>query len=410
MAENKYLDLTGLTTYDEKLKEKMASDDASILKQSKSYADSLGVNYDAAGTAETKVQELASGQVTTNKNNITALQSGKADKATTLSGYGINDAYTKAQTDSAISTAVANADHLKREIVEDLPEVDSADEHTIYMVAKASGSGEQKYDEYMLINGAFEKVGDSAVDLTNYATKTEVSTAKSEAISTAASDATTKANQALSDAKTYADGLADNYATAAQGAKADTALQQANITTGGANGTIAVKGTDVAVKGLGSAAYTASSAYATATQGAKADSALQKADITSGSGNGTIAVDGADVTVKGLASAAYKVAGSASGNVPVTGAALGNTANVPVVTNASGQLIPHASGALGTAAFAASTAFDAAGTANTLVTNLSNGQVTTNKNDIAAMKSQISDLQAGVVTAITDEEIEALFA
>ena len=410
MAENKYLDLTGLTTYDEKLKEKMASDDASILQQSKSYADSLGVNYDAAGTAETKVQELANGQVTTNKNNITALQSGKADKATTLSGYGINDAYTKAQTDSAISTAVANADHLKREIVESLPEVDGADEHTIYMVAKASGSGEQKYDEYMLINGAFEKVGDSAVDLTNYATKTEVSTAKSEAISTASSDATTKANQALSNAKTYADGLAKNYATAAQGTKADTALQQANITTGGANGTIAVKGTDVAVKGLGSAAYTASSAYATAAQGAKADSALQKADITSGSGNGTIAVDGADVTVKGLASAAYKVAGSASGNVPVTGAALGNTANVPVVTNASGQLIPHASGALGTAAFAASTAFDAAGTANTLVTNLSNGQVTTNKNDIAAMKSQISDLQAGVVTAITDEEIEALFA
>lgn len=410
MAENKYLDLTGLTTYDEKLKEKMSTDDASILQQSKSYADSLSVNYDAAGIAETKVQELANGQVTINKNDITTLKSGKADKATSLAGYGITDAYTKTQTDSAIATAVANADHLKREIVEDLPEVGSADEHTIYMVAKASGSGEQKYDEYMLINGAFEKVGDSAVDLTNYATKTEVSTAKSEAISTAASDATTKANQALSDAKTYADGLADNYATAAQGAKADTALQQANITTGGANGTIAVKGTDVAVKGLGSAAYTASSAYATASQGAKADSALQKADITSGSGNGTIAVDGADVTVKGLASAAYKVAGSASGNVPVTGAALGNTANVPVVTNASGQLIPHASGALGTAAFAASTAFDAAGTANTLVTNLSNGQVTTNKNDIATMKSQISDLQAGVVTAITDEEIEALFA
>lgn len=152
------------------------------------------------------------------------------------------------------------------------------------------------------------------------------------------------------------------------------------------------------------------STYATAAQGAKADSALQKADIVSGSGNGTIAVDGTDVAVKGLASAAYRTAGSASGNVPVTGAALGTTANVPVVTNASGQLIPHASGALGTAAFAATTAFDAAGTANTLVTNLSNGQVTTNKNDIATIKGQISDLQAGAVTAITEEEISALFA
>ena len=83
-------------------------------------------------------------------------------------------------------------------------------------------------------------------------------------------------------AKAYADGLAGNYATSAQGAKADTALQQADIVTGTANGTIAVKGTDVAVKGLGSAAYTEASAYATAAQGAKADTALQ--EITAGEG------------------------------------------------------------------------------------------------------------------------------
>ena len=43
------------------------------------------------------------------------------------------------------------------------------------------------------------------------------------------------------------------------------------ITTGSANGTIAVGGTDVAVKGLGSAAYTEITAYATAAQGTKAD-------------------------------------------------------------------------------------------------------------------------------------------
>lgn len=62
-------------------------------------------------------------------------------------------------------------------------------------------------------------------------------------------------------AKAYADGLAGNYATAAQGAKADTALQAADIATGSANGTIAVKGADVAVKGLGSAAYAATTAF-----------------------------------------------------------------------------------------------------------------------------------------------------
>ena len=150
--------------------------------------------------------------------------------------------------------------------------------------------------------------------------------------------------------------------------------------------------------------------YATKAQGAKADTALQKADVTSGTANGTIAVKGTDVAVKGLASAAYKVAGAASGNVPVNGAALGTTANVPVVTNASGQIIPHASGALKSAAFADTSAFDAAGTAQSKVSALEAGQVTTNKNDIATIKDQIADLEAGVAQAITDEEIEALFA
>lgn len=380
MAENKYLDLRGLTTYDEKIKQKIASDDATTLSQAKAYADGLADNYDPAGTAQSKVDALANGQVATNKSDIATLKSGKADKSTTLSGYGITDAYTKTQTDSAITTAVANADHLKREIVSALPEVEEADEHTIYMVGTGDGSEQSAYIEYMLINGGFERIGTSDVDLTNYALKTYVDTAKSEAISTAGTNADSKIStkvgnigsgtvkdyvdtaksQAQSAAEDYADSLADNYATAAQGTKADTALQKANITTGTSNGSIAVSGTDV--------------------------------------------------SVKGLASAAYKAAGTASGNVPVNGAALGTTANVPVVTNTSGQLIPHASGALGTAAFAATTAFDAAGTANTLVTNLSNGQVTTNKNDITELKSQVASLEAGMVTAITDEEIEALFA
>lgn len=71
------------------------------------------------------------------------------------------------------------------------------------------------------------------------------------------------------------------YATAAQGGKADTALQAENIASGSANGTISVKGTNVAVKGLGSAAYTASTAYATAAQGTLATNALQKISTSS---------------------------------------------------------------------------------------------------------------------------------
>lgn len=73
MAERKYIDLTGLTYYDEKIKAAIDSKDAANLKSAKDYADSLAGNYDAAGTAETKVQELANGQVKTNTAAITKL-------------------------------------------------------------------------------------------------------------------------------------------------------------------------------------------------------------------------------------------------------------------------------------------------------------------------------------------------
>lgn len=154
-----------------------------------------------------------------NKGHVTA-----GTNPTTLSGYGITDTYTGAQIDSKISSAVANADHLKRTIVNTLPSVDAADEHTIYMVPKASGavgSGTNNgYDEYMLIKSGdtkkFEKIGDSAVDLTNYATKAYADQSEADA---------------LSAAKTYANGLAKNYATAAQGIKADSAVQSVKIGT-----------------------------------------------------------------------------------------------------------------------------------------------------------------------------------
>ena len=380
MAEiKKYLDLDGVGTLKERMDASVDQKDAATLQSAKDYADSLSDNYDPAGTAQTKVQELANGQVATNKADIATLKSGKADKSTTLAGYGITDAYTKTQTDSAIATAVANADHLKREIVEELPDPGEADENTIYMVGTGEGSEDSTYEEYMLVNGAFEKIGSSAVDLTDYAKKSEVDTAKSEAIATAGTNADSKIaakvgdigsstvkqyvdqaeTDAVASAKSYSDGLAKNYATAAQGAKADTALQ--------------------------------------------------KADITSGTANGAIAVDGTDVAVKGLNSAAYKVAGNASGNVPVNGAALGTTANVPVVTNASGQLIPHASGALKSAAFADASAFDAAGTAQSKVNALESGQVATNKSNIEALQSKVDALEGTTYTPITDEEIEALF-
>lgn len=106
------------------------------------------------------------------------------------------------------------------------------------------------------------------------------------------------------------------FASAAQGAKADSAVQAVSISSGSTNGTITltVDGDDqsAAVTGLGSAAYANSTTFASAAQGAKADSAVQAVSLTSGSTNGTVklTVDGAEqnAAVAGLGSAAYSPA------------------------------------------------------------------------------------------------------
>lgn len=81
------------------------------------------------------------------------------------------DKYTKTETDSAIATAIANADHLKREIVTELP-TENIDANTIYMIKKGSSANGDNYEEYMLIDGSLVKIGDTTVDLTDYLTKT----------------------------------------------------------------------------------------------------------------------------------------------------------------------------------------------------------------------------------------------
>lgn len=105
-----------------------------------------------------------------------------------------------------------------------------------------------------------------------------------------------------------------DFATAAQGAKANSAVQSVSLFSGSGNGKIKIRvdgnETEVNVTGLGSAAYTNSTDYATAAQGAKADSAVQSVVIASGTNNGTLkaTVNGLatdNIPVTGLGSAAY---------------------------------------------------------------------------------------------------------
>lgn len=64
-----------------------------------------------------------------------------------------------------IAAALASAGHLKREIAKTLPEISEADADTIYMV---KGENEEVYKEYILVDGAFEEIGNTSVDLGGY--------------------------------------------------------------------------------------------------------------------------------------------------------------------------------------------------------------------------------------------------
>lgn len=79
--------------------------------------------------------------------------------------------------DTKIATAIGSAGHLKRQIVAALPDTDSADPDTIYMVLSEEAGEQDKYIEYMLIEGSFEIIGNTQVDLEPYMPKISSPTA-----------------------------------------------------------------------------------------------------------------------------------------------------------------------------------------------------------------------------------------
>ena len=94
----------------------------------------------------------------------------------------MNSTYaTKTELENSLRGAVTGL--LKRSIVQSLP-VSDIDDYTIYMVPKI-GSTNNVYDEYLYVNNGWEHIGDTAVDLTNYATTSYVDTAVGGVLPTA---------------------------------------------------------------------------------------------------------------------------------------------------------------------------------------------------------------------------------
>ena len=125
------------------------------------------VTVDASGhvsatTAVAKSDITALGIPSTNTTYSAATQSANglmsaADKKK-LDGFGAASSYA---TMTYVGQQISAAGHISKSIVETLPVVKDAKDNVIYMIKKATPDGSNLYDEYMLISGALEKIGDT---------------------------------------------------------------------------------------------------------------------------------------------------------------------------------------------------------------------------------------------------------
>ena len=109
----------------------------------------------------------------------------KADAAEVYNALSLKansaEVYTKSEVDNKVATdisvAIAAANHMKRAKIDSVEDINlyaaDADQY-IYMVPTGLQMDDDKYDEYMVIDGVVEKVGSWEVDLSDYAKKTDL--------------------------------------------------------------------------------------------------------------------------------------------------------------------------------------------------------------------------------------------
>lgn len=76
-----------------------------------------------------------------------------------------------------IARQIANANHLKYQKINNISEATS--ENIIYLLAK-EGTEEDSYDEYMVLNGTLERLGNWGVNLSDYATVAQLNAVDSK--------------------------------------------------------------------------------------------------------------------------------------------------------------------------------------------------------------------------------------
>ena len=105
-------------------------------------------------------------------------------------------------TKAYVGEQIVNAEHLKREIVTVLPSDTEASDNIIYMLKVESATGNDKYQEYMKIDGTVQMVGDTSVDLADYAKTVDIPTTVAELTDSADYAKTADVNDSISTLQT----------------------------------------------------------------------------------------------------------------------------------------------------------------------------------------------------------------
>lgn len=185
------------------------------------HTDGIAANKAATETNAANIT-AAEGKIKANADDIAAL-------TTTVNKHtsDLADRYTKSETDSAISTAISQTTHLSMKVVTEVSAATITDPKVIYLYKAdpaAAGKDKDVYEEYMLIDGVITKIGDTSTDLSNYATKGELTTAQSN-LEEKITAVDTKAANAQSDLTAFKAEVAKDYETKEDATAKKTALE-----------------------------------------------------------------------------------------------------------------------------------------------------------------------------------------
>lgn len=103
---------------------------------------------------------------------ISDLENNKVDRSVNnLANYYLKDEiYTREE----VLDLIGQLQNFHKEVVTELPQ--AGVENIMYLVPKSTSETDNIYDEYLYTNNAWEKIGDTEIDLTNYVKKTDYAT------------------------------------------------------------------------------------------------------------------------------------------------------------------------------------------------------------------------------------------